>query len=98
MVSQQDIDDADNLGDFLETHYGTPTTVYKTVKANLPTVMHMDADWNMYKKFYLNLNGNLSLVDKSALGKTSSANTCDFDTTIRNKMVYILTSYKLYGI
>jgi outer membrane protein OmpA-like peptidoglycan-associated protein len=75
VVSQQDIDDADNLGDFLETHYGTPTTVYKTVKANLPTVMHLDADWNMYKKFYLNLNGNISMVDKSAMGKTSSANT-----------------------
>ena len=75
VVSQQDIDDADNLEDFLTLHYGTPTTVYKTVNANLPTVMHLDADWNMYKKFYLNLNGNLSLVDKSALGKTSSANT-----------------------
>ncbi|TRX31138.1 OmpA family protein [Flavobacterium sp. ZT3R18] len=74
-VSQKDIDDADNLGDFLKLHYGTPTTVRKTVKANLPTVLHLDADWNMYKKFYLNLNGNLSLVDKSALGKTSSANT-----------------------
>ncbi|PWA08480.1 DUF5723 family protein [Flavobacterium laiguense] len=75
VVSQQDIDDIDELGDFLEDQYGTPTTVYKTVKANLPTVLHLDADWNMYKKFYLNLNGNLSLVDKSALGKTSSANT-----------------------
>lgn len=75
VVTAQDIDDIDEIGDFLEEHYGTPTTVYKTVKANLPTVMHLDADWNMYKKFYLNLNGNLSLVDKSAMGKTSSANT-----------------------
>ncbi|HEU4790016.1 MAG TPA: DUF5723 family protein [Flavobacterium sp.] len=75
VVTQQDIDDADNLGDFLEAHYGTPITTYKSIKANLPTVMHVDADWNMYKKFYLNLNGNLSLIEKSALGKTSSANT-----------------------
>jgi outer membrane protein OmpA-like peptidoglycan-associated protein len=75
VVSRQDIDDADNLGDFLELHYGTPVTVYKNIKANLPTVMHVDADWNMYKKFYLNLNGNVSLVEKSAMGKTSSANT-----------------------
>jgi outer membrane protein OmpA-like peptidoglycan-associated protein len=75
VVSQKDIDDASNFGDFLKAHYGTPITTYKTVKANLPTVMHVDVDWNMYKKFYLNLNGNLSLVDKSALGKTSSANT-----------------------
>jgi outer membrane protein OmpA-like peptidoglycan-associated protein len=74
-VSQRDIDKADNLGDFLKLHYGTPTTVRKTVKANLPTVMHLDLDWNVHNKFYLNLNGNLSLVDKSALGKTSTANT-----------------------
>jgi outer membrane protein OmpA-like peptidoglycan-associated protein len=75
MVTQQDIDDAEDLGDFLSDKYGDPTTVYKTVKANLPTALHVDADWNMYRKFYLNLNGNISLVDKSAMGKTSSANT-----------------------
>jgi outer membrane protein OmpA-like peptidoglycan-associated protein len=74
-VSQKDIDDADNLGDFLDAHYIKSMTTYKTVNANLPTVMHLDADWNVHNKFYLNLNGNLSLVDKSALGKTSSANT-----------------------
>ena len=74
IVSEKDIEDADNLGDFLKTHYGTPTTVYKTVKANLPTVIRFDADYNMYKKFYLNFTGNLSLIDKSALGKTYSPN------------------------
>jgi outer membrane protein OmpA-like peptidoglycan-associated protein len=74
-VSPDDIDNIDNLGDFLEQKYGKPTTNFVSRKANLPTVLHMDVDWDMYKKFYLNLNGNLSLVDKSALGKTSSANT-----------------------
>jgi outer membrane protein OmpA-like peptidoglycan-associated protein len=74
-VTVDEIEDIDEIGDFLEDKYGTPSTRFVDKKANLPTVLHMDADWNMYKKFYLNLNGNLSLVDKSALGKTSSANT-----------------------
>jgi outer membrane protein OmpA-like peptidoglycan-associated protein len=74
-VTQEDIDNIDELGDFLEDNYGTPITKFVSKKSNLPTVLHLDADWNMYKKFYLNLNGNLSLIEKSALGKTSSANT-----------------------
>lgn len=74
VVSQADLDAADGIDEILDLYTVTSTT-FKNVKANLPTVLHMDADWNMYKKFYLNLNGNLSLVDKSALGKTSSANT-----------------------
>ena len=74
-VSPDEIENIDNLGDFLEEKYGTPKISHIDRKANLPTALHLDADWNMYKKFYLNLNGNLSLVDNSALGKTSSANT-----------------------
>jgi outer membrane protein OmpA-like peptidoglycan-associated protein len=74
VVSQADLDAADDIDELLDLYTVTSTT-FKNVKANLPTVLHLDADWNMYKKFYLNLNGNLSLVDKSALGKTSSANT-----------------------
>jgi outer membrane protein OmpA-like peptidoglycan-associated protein len=74
VVSQADLDAADGIDEILDLYTVTSTT-FKNNKANLPTVLHLDADWNMYKKFYLNLNGNLSLVDKSALGKTSSANT-----------------------
>jgi hypothetical protein len=85
-VIQEDIDDIDEIGDFLEDHYGAPVTNFVDRKANLPTVLHMDADWNMYKKFYLNLNGNLSLIDKTALGKTSSANTWILTPRYETKM------------
>jgi len=77
IVTAQEIEDADfdNLGDFLEDHYGTPVTTYKNSKVNLPTMLHVDVDWNMYKKFYLNMTGNLSLVDKLATNTTHSQNT-----------------------
>lgn len=76
-VTAQDIEDADfdDLGNFLAQHYNDPVTVYKDFKSNLPTMLHVDVDWNMYKKFYLNMTGNLSLVDKLDMNKTHSQNT-----------------------
>ena len=76
-VSAQEIEDSDfdNLEDFLEAHYGKPETTYKDSKSNLPTMLHVDVDWNMYKKFYLNMTGNMSLVDKLATNSTYSQNT-----------------------
>lgn len=74
ILSEEDFDSAEDFKDFLD-FYSTPVTTYKDQKVNLPTVLHLDTDWNVYKKFYLNLNGNLSLVDKTALNQTSTANT-----------------------
>ncbi|MES2574197.1 MAG: DUF5723 family protein [Bacteroidota bacterium] len=74
-VTQEDIEDMDELGDFLEDKYGTPVTSYKSMKVNLPTMIHFDVDWNIYKKFYLNANGNLGLTEKTALNETYSQNT-----------------------
>lgn len=76
-VTAQDIDDADfeDIGDFLEQHYNDPVTVYKDSKSNLPTMLRVDVDWNIHNKFYLNMTGNLSLVDKLASNITHSQNT-----------------------
>jgi outer membrane protein OmpA-like peptidoglycan-associated protein len=73
IVTQQMIDDADNLYDFLNDHY-TKISSSKGVKTNLPTALHADADWNMYKKFYLNLNGDISMVNANKMNGTSIAN------------------------
>lgn len=75
IVTQQELEDFefDDLGDFLESHYGAPVTVYKDSKSNLPTMMHVDADWNINGKFYLNATGNLSLVE-SGMNKTYAQN------------------------
>ncbi|WP_428231627.1 DUF5723 family protein [Flavobacterium sp.] len=60
-ITQEMINDADNFYDFLNEHY-TKTSSTKGMKTNLPTALHADADWNMYKKFYLNLNGDINMV------------------------------------
>ncbi|PWB23462.1 OmpA family protein [Flavobacterium sp. HTF] len=65
-VTQQMIDDADNLYDFLNEHY-TKTSTSKGAKTNLPTALHADVDWNMYRKFYLNLNGDINMVSANKI-------------------------------
>ncbi|MGQ7946850.1 DUF5723 family protein [Flavobacterium sp. WC2509] len=74
-ATAQDLEDFDNLEDFLTEHYGTPKTTYSEYKSKLPTMLHVDVDWNIYKKFYLNATGNLSLVDNNARNTTYSQNT-----------------------
>jgi outer membrane protein OmpA-like peptidoglycan-associated protein len=66
IITQQMIDDADNLYDFLNEHY-TKTSTSKGAKTNLPTALHADVDWNMYRKFYLNLNGDINMVSADKL-------------------------------
>ncbi|TDO72980.1 thrombospondin type 3 repeat-containing protein [Flavobacterium chryseum] len=66
IVTQQMIDDADNLYDFLNEHY-TKTSTSKGAKTNLPTALHADVDWNMYRKFYLNLNGDINMVSANKI-------------------------------
>jgi hypothetical protein len=43
-------------------------------KIVLPTVLHADVDWNVHNKFYLNVNGDLGIVDKKELNQNSIAN------------------------
>lgn len=61
VITQEMINDADNFYDFLEQHY-TKTSSTTGTKTNLPTALHADVDWNMYNKFYLNLNGDINMV------------------------------------
>ncbi|MCP2026191.1 outer membrane protein OmpA-like peptidoglycan-associated protein [Flavobacterium sp. HSC-32F16] len=65
-ITQQMIDDADDLYEFLNEHY-TKVSSTKGVKTNLPTAIHADVDWNMHNKFYLNLNGDISMVSENKL-------------------------------
>jgi outer membrane protein OmpA-like peptidoglycan-associated protein len=70
VVTEGMIDDADNLYDFLEEHY-TPVSSKRGMKTNLPTAIRADVDWNMFRKFYLNLNGDISMVSDEKLNGSS---------------------------
>ena len=72
-ITQDDIDNADDLYDFLNTYY-TKTATTTGLKSKLPTAIHTDVDWNIHNKFYLNLNGDFSLVKKNVINGNSIAN------------------------
>ena len=72
VVTQDMIDNADNLYDFLDDHY-TKISTGKGVKTNLPTALHADVDWNIHNKFYLNLNGDITMVSNTKLNAISIA-------------------------
>lgn len=75
VLTQAQIDAADGIDEILDLYDPAPLTVFKNNKVGLPTVLHLDADWNIHNKFYLNLNGNIGLTDQSALNTSSMANT-----------------------
>lgn len=68
--TEKDFNDL-NIDNFLNTF---STTNSNARNANLPMALHTNVDWNMYKKFYLNLNGDISLTSKTALNTNSIAN------------------------
>lgn len=76
-VTQEDIDNADDIFHFFDTYY-TKTSSRKGVKANLPTALHTNFDWNINNKFYLNLSGDFGLVDAKKINGTAIANSVTF--------------------
>lgn len=64
--------DNNNTDVILNNFY--PATSTGGAKAKLPTAFHLNADLNVYKKFYLNLNGDFSMTNKTAINTNSIAN------------------------
>ncbi|WP_281226400.1 DUF5723 family protein [Flavobacterium aquiphilum] len=73
-LSQAQVESANDIKEFL-AYYTNSVVTHKDINVAMPTALHLDADWNMYRKFYLSLNGNLSLVDKAGMNHTSTPNT-----------------------
>ncbi|WP_235819730.1 DUF5723 family protein [Flavobacterium davisii] len=73
-INQVLIESAGNLDKILTLFDSTPE-VNTSQKVMLPTALHTNIDWNFFRKFYLNINGDFNLNDKKALNTTSIANT-----------------------
>jgi outer membrane protein OmpA-like peptidoglycan-associated protein len=71
-VTQDEIDNIDDVYVFLNDNY-TKVSRNSGLKTNLPTALRADVDWNVFRKFYLNLNGDISMVNNDKLNGTSIA-------------------------
>lgn len=72
-VTKDDYDNAASIDEFLNTYYNA-SAINGNVKSKLPTSFHADIDWNIHKKFYLNLNGDFSMVDNKVLNQNTIEN------------------------
>ena len=97
-VTQQDIDDADDIFDFFDSNY-TKISSKKGVKANLPTALHTNFDWNIDQRFYLNLSGDFSLVDAKKVNGTAIANSVTFTPRFETRQFsfYVPVTYVQYS-
>ncbi|TRX00985.1 DUF5723 family protein [Flavobacterium gawalongense] len=93
-ITQDDFDNADNFDQFLKDNY-SPTVVNGAVKSKLPTAIHADVDWNIHNKFYVNLNGDFSVVSKTILNQSSIANRVSLTPRYESKWFsfYVPVSY-----
>ena len=73
-VSENDLEDAEDLNDILSTFY-TLTNSKTGYKVNMPTTLHFNADWSFTNHFYVNLNTDFSLVSKKKFGANRISNT-----------------------
>jgi outer membrane protein OmpA-like peptidoglycan-associated protein len=96
--TQNDFDGYDNFDDFMKGEF-SPTVINGAVKSYLPTALHADVDWNIYKKFYLNANGDLGLVSKTKLNQNTIANRVSLTPRFESKWfsAYIPFSYMDYS-
>lgn len=96
-VSAQQVDDAEDFQDVLELFDATPE-ITKSVKAVLPTALHANIDWNIYQRFFLNLNGDLGLTAKDGLNKNFNPTTVTLTPRYESKWigVYLPVNYSEY--
>jgi len=73
--TRNDVDNVDNIKQLFQSKGWQIIHATKNVNVKLPTVMHLDADWYIRKRFYLNAMGNLSLTSKTGYNSNSVANT-----------------------
>ncbi|HUH46201.1 MAG TPA: DUF5723 family protein, partial [Arenibacter sp.] len=71
-ISEDDFNDIEGFEERLNNLY-TRIRSGNSVKSVMPTALHLNADWNINNRFYVNLNSDFSLVSKSGINTNSIA-------------------------
>ncbi|MFV0565554.1 MAG: DUF5723 family protein [Flavobacteriaceae bacterium] len=93
-VSEEDINNADNIAEILHDNY-TLTNTNNGYTTKLPTALHLNADWSFTNKLFLNLNTDLSLVAKDKENASRISNMVSLTPRFESKWFsfYIPLSY-----
>lgn len=96
-ITEAQFESSNSFGSQLENNYLLLSTTNSTQTA-LPTAIHANLDWNFYRKFYLNLNGDLNANSRMGKNTLSIANTFGVTPRYENKWFsfYLPLNYMQY--
>jgi len=72
-LSEDALTNLDHPGEILNTLY-TRTNQTRGYKIDLPSALHLNVDWNLNNKFYLNLNTDFSLMSRRRVSANRTLN------------------------
>jgi outer membrane protein OmpA-like peptidoglycan-associated protein len=84
-ISKSQYDASTSLQGVLANAGYASIPVSDDASANLPTAAHANIDLNIFKKFFVGLNGDLSLTDKADVNTISIANTVNLTPRYESK-------------
>lgn len=96
-VTEAQYEEANSIGEFLDANYIILENS-SVSKAVLPTALHANVDWNFFRKFYLNLNGDINMNNSSSLNTSAIANTVSLTPRYETKWfsAYLPLNYMDY--
>ncbi len=83
-VSEDDIENAEDLDALFNDFYSLSSS-QGSIKALLPTAIHLNADLHLNKNFYLNLNTDLSAISKGKENASRIANVVSLTPRFESK-------------
>ncbi|WP_396601603.1 DUF5723 family protein [Algibacter sp. R77976] len=83
-VNENQFEAAEDFSEALNTFY-TLTNAATGYKIDLPTALHVNVDWSLNEKFYLNLNTDFSLMSKDRITANRVSNMVSFTPRYESK-------------
>ncbi len=83
-ISEEDIENEDSFEDILNNLYSR-TNSQNSVKAILPTALHLNVDWSLNNHFYVNLNSDIAITSKNKENVNSIANVASLTPRFESK-------------
>lgn len=87
-INEDDYRDSESIGDFLNEFY-TRVEGSTGYKIDLPTAVHLNIDWNLNTKFFLNLNTDVSVMSKNRITANRVANVVSLTPRYESKWLSV---------
>jgi outer membrane protein OmpA-like peptidoglycan-associated protein len=96
-ITETQFENSSSIQNWIETNY-TVLEISNTTKVVLPTAAHVNADWNINNKFYVNVNGDVNLNNATKFNTNAIANTVSLTPRYESKWigVYVPLNYMDY--